>query len=120
MNKTMKQHLTTVVTAIVNEDSAAAKEAFREYVSLKTQAILLGEEDKNDEEVDKDIKDLEKDEEKEEEAKKKGSKKDEEKAEKDEKKDLKKLKKDQMKDEKEEKDVCPKCHCDPCKCKDKM
>lgn len=108
MNKIMKRHLTSVVTAIVNEDSVAAKEAFREYVSLKTQAILLGEESKSDEEVDKDVECLEKDEAKESKAKKSGSKKKEDDDEEDEKKDIKKLKKDQKKDvkseEKEDKD----------------
>lgn len=59
MNKILKQHLTSVVTATVNEDAVAAKEAFREYISLKTQSILLGEEeDKNDEAVDKDLDDV--------------------------------------------------------------
>ena len=101
MNKIMKQHLTTVVTAIVNEDSAAAKEAFKEYVSLKTQAILLGETDKED--VDKDLDDDEKDEKKDAKDTKKTKKDafkdlddvdDEEKDEKKAEKDTKKAKKD--------------------------
>jgi hypothetical protein len=89
MNKKMKEHLTTVVTAIVNEDSGSCKDAFKEYVSLKTQSILLGETSKDDEKVDKDLEKVEK--------------------------DVKKAKKDQKKDEEDE-DVCEKCHCDPCEC----
>lgn len=114
MNKQMKQHLTTVVTAIVNEDTVAAKEAFREYVSLKTQAILLGEESEDDKKVDKDLEDVEDDEKKEKKDLKKAEK-DEDKAE----KDTKKAKKDQKKDVEDEDKECPKCHCNPCKCKDK-
>jgi ABC-type phosphate transport system substrate-binding protein len=107
MNKQMKQHLTTVVTAIVNEDTAGAKEAFREYVSLKTQAILLGEESKDDEEVDKDLDKDEKD--------VKDDEKDSKKVVKDVKKtekDVKKTKKDQKKDE----EKCEECGKMPCTC----
>lgn len=112
MNKQMKAHLTTVVTAIVNEDTTAAKEAFREYVSLKTQAILLGEADRDDEEVDEDLDEVAADEKK--------TKKDTKKVEKDEDKEdkaVKKTKKAQKKDEDDEDNMCAKCHCDPCKCK---
>ena len=98
MNKQMKQHLTTVVTSIVNEDTAAAKQAFHEYLSLKTQQIL-GEESKDDEEVDADLDKAEKDEEEVEKDTKKL-----EKDEKEEKKDIKKAKKDQKKDVKDEED----------------
>jgi Skp family chaperone for outer membrane proteins len=97
MNAKMKQHLTAVVTAIVNEDSATAKEAFHKYASLKTKAILLGEESKDDEEVDADIDEDEKDVDEDE--------KDEEKESKDlkkTKKDLAKTKKDQKKDVEDE------------------
>lgn len=55
MTKQMKQYLETVVTSIVNEDTAAAKEAFHEYLRLKTQAIL-GEKEDCDEECEDDKK----------------------------------------------------------------
>jgi hypothetical protein len=97
MNKKMKQHLEAVVASLVNEDAAAAKEAFHDYISLKTQSILLGEETEDDKEVDKDLDDEEEDD--------KEVEKDLKKAEKDEKKaekDVKKSKKDQKKDVKDE------------------
>jgi hypothetical protein len=52
MNKEMKQYLETVVTSVVNEDSAAAKAAFHEYLRLKTQDILgeAKDEEKDEEE----------------------------------------------------------------------
>lgn len=50
MNKQMKLQLESVVNAIVNEDTEAAKEAFHEYLRAKTQSILLGE--KSDEECE--------------------------------------------------------------------
>ena len=43
MNKQMKQHLEAVVEAIIFDDAAAAKDAFHNYLSLKTQSILVGE-----------------------------------------------------------------------------
>ena len=43
MNKQMKQHLEAVVEAIIFDDGAAAKDAFHNYLSLKTQSILVGE-----------------------------------------------------------------------------
>lgn len=54
MNKQMKQHLEAVVEAIIFSDGAAAKDAFHNYLSLKTQAILVGEseEDKKDDKSD--------------------------------------------------------------------
>lgn len=45
MNKEMKQYLETVVTSIVNEDTAAAKGAFKEYLRLKTRAVLSEKEE---------------------------------------------------------------------------
>ena len=64
MNKQMKQHLEAVVEAIIFDDAAAAKDAFHNYLSLKTQSILVGEacedeeceddkEDKEDKKSDK-------------------------------------------------------------------
>ena len=65
MNKQMKQHLEAVVEAIIFDDGAAAKDAFHNYLSLKTQSILVGEacedeeceddkeDDKEDEKSDK-------------------------------------------------------------------
>jgi hypothetical protein len=87
MNKQMKLQLESVVNAIVNEDTAGAKEAFHEYLRAKTQEILLGEaseEDCADEDMEDDKKvdkDLEKDF-----------------------KDMKKTKKDQEKDDMDDKD----------------
>ena len=61
MNKQMKQHLEAVVEAIIFDDAAAAKDAFHNYLSLKTQSILVGEacedeeceDDKSDDKEDK-------------------------------------------------------------------
>lgn len=61
MNKQMKQHLEAVVEAIIFDDAAAAKDAFHNYLSLKTQSILVGEacedeeceDDKEDDKEDK-------------------------------------------------------------------
>ena len=50
MTKEMKQYLETVVTSIVNEDAAAAKEAFHEYLRLKTQEVLGEKADKDEDE----------------------------------------------------------------------
>jgi hypothetical protein len=71
MNKQMKQHLESVVDALVEQDTAAAKEAFHSYLRLKSQAILMGEaadesddeddEKKDDKKVDKDLKKVDKD-----------------------------------------------------------
>ena len=55
MTKEMKQYLETVVTSIVNEDSDAAKDAFHQYLRLKTQSIL-GEKEECDEECEDDKK----------------------------------------------------------------
>ncbi len=49
MNKEMKQHLENVVVSIVNEDTQAAKEAFHEYLRMKTQEVLGEKEEKEDE-----------------------------------------------------------------------
>lgn len=49
MTKEMKQYLETVVTSIVNEDTAGAKEAFHEYLRLKTQVVLGEKEESEDE-----------------------------------------------------------------------
>ena len=75
MNKQMKKHLEAVVESIIFDDANAAKDAFHNYLSLKTQAILVGEsadeeeveddaedkkdksEDKSDKECDKECKD---------------------------------------------------------------
>lgn len=56
MNKQMKQHLDAVIDALVESDTAAAKDAFHDYLRLKTQAILIGESVESEEE-DKDDKD---------------------------------------------------------------
>jgi hypothetical protein len=61
MNKQMKQHLEAVIEALVEQDSAAAKAAFHDYLRLKSQSILLGEsveseEDDNDDKEDKEEK----------------------------------------------------------------
>jgi hypothetical protein len=67
MNKQMKQHLEAVVGALVEQDSAAAKAAFHDYLRLKSQSILLGEADdeekdeKDDKKEDKDDKSDDKD-----------------------------------------------------------
>lgn len=66
MNKQMKQYLETVIDAIVESDAEASKTAFSQYVRVKSQAILLGEEaddedDKEDKKVDNDLKDVEDD-----------------------------------------------------------
>ena len=50
MNKEMKQYLETVVTSIVNEDTAAAKGAFHEYLRMKTQDILGEKKEEADDE----------------------------------------------------------------------
>ncbi len=60
MTKQMKKHLEAVVEAIIFDDAAAAKDAFHNYLSLKTQSILVGEaaecEDGEDESEKKDEK----------------------------------------------------------------
>lgn len=55
MNKQMKQHLDAVIDALVESDTAAAKDAFHDYLRLKTQAILIGESVESEED-DKDDK----------------------------------------------------------------
>ena len=53
MNKKMKQHLEAVVEAVIFSNTEAATAAFHDYISLKTQSILLGEaEECEDEECD--------------------------------------------------------------------
>ncbi|TFH08169.1 MAG: hypothetical protein E4H14_06930 [Candidatus Thorarchaeota archaeon] len=54
MNAEMKKHLEAVVVAIANEQAGDAKSAFSQYLRLKTQAILLGEEEDADDKDDKD------------------------------------------------------------------
>lgn len=57
MNKQMKQHLEAVVTALVEQDNAAATTAFHEYLRVKSQAILVGEAaEEDDEDEDKEPK----------------------------------------------------------------
>lgn len=85
MNKQMKLQLESVIDAIVEGDTDAAKAAFHEYLRVKTQHILIGESD--DEECDDD---MEKDD------------KDEQDDEKEEKEDKKEDKKDKKKDEKDD------------------
>lgn len=52
MTKQMKKHLEAVVEAIIFDDAAAAKDAFHNYLSLKTQSILVGESAEGDESED--------------------------------------------------------------------
>lgn len=56
MNKQMKQSLEAVVTALVEQNTDAATEAFHTYLRLKSQAILVGEaaDPEEDEDEDKD------------------------------------------------------------------
>lgn len=98
MNKQMKQHLEAVVEAIIFSDGAAAKDAFHNYLSLKTQSILLGEEAESDEDKE-DKKDEDKSDDKE-------DKKDEDKKDDEDKSDDKKDKKNPFakKDKKDEGD----------------
>lgn len=100
MNKQMKQHLEAVVEAIIFSDGAAAKDAFHNYLSLKTQSILLGEEAESDE--DKEDKKDDEDKSDDKEDKKDEDKKDEDKS--DDKKDKKNpfAKKDKKDDEGDE------------------
>lgn len=98
MNKQMKQHLEAVVEAIIFDDAAAAKDAFHNYLSLKTQSILVGEacedeECEDDKSDDKDDKSDDKEDKKED---KKSDKKD------DKSDDKKSDKKDDKKDEGDE------------------
>ena len=48
MNKEMKKYLETVVESIIFSDNDAATAAFHDYISKKTQSILLGESDDED------------------------------------------------------------------------
>lgn len=43
MNKQLKQHLEAVVTSIIEQDTAAGKQAFHDYLRLKSKQILMGE-----------------------------------------------------------------------------
>lgn len=52
MNKQMKQLLETVVSALVEGDSPTAKEAFHEYLRLKSQDLLIGESVESEEDSD--------------------------------------------------------------------
>lgn len=54
MNKQMKLQLESVVTSIVEGDTAAAKSSFHEYLRAKTQEILLGEKEDCDDDMDDD------------------------------------------------------------------
>lgn len=54
MNKQMKQHLEAVISALVEQDTTAAKAAFHDYLRLKSQALLLGESVESEEENEKD------------------------------------------------------------------
>lgn len=96
MNKQMKQHLEAVVEAIIFDDAAAAKDAFHNYLSLKTKSIMVGE-SAEDESEDEDKKDKKKSDESEDEDKKEDKKSDD-------KKDKKKSddKKEDKKDEGDE------------------
>jgi hypothetical protein len=101
MNKQLKQHLEAVVTAIINEDAAAAKDAFHSYLSIKTQHILVGEAECDDEECP--MNDDESDEKKDEDDKSDDKKEDKgEKADKADKKDKKDDKKDDDKEDDKE------------------
>ena len=76
MNKQMKQHLEAVVESIIFDDAAAAKDAFHQYLSMKTQSILVGEsKDEADDECDDECTD-DKSEDKSEDKKSKKDKKD--------------------------------------------
>lgn len=55
MTNDMKKHLEAVVEAVIFENGDAAKEAFHEYLTLKTKSILFAEaEDKEEDKEDKD------------------------------------------------------------------
>jgi hypothetical protein len=102
MTPEMKKHLEAVVVAIANEQSADAKAEFSKYLRLKTQSILLGEKEHDDEEDKKEVcpdckcDPCECDD-------KKKDKKDDKK---DEKKDAKEDKKDEKKDDDEDEEKC--------------
>lgn len=98
MNKQMKQHLEAVVEAIIFDDAAAAKDAFHNYLSLKTQSILVGEacEDEECEDDKSDDKDDKSDDKEDKKDDKKSDKKD------DKSDDKKSDKKDDKKDEGDE------------------
>lgn len=99
MNKQMKQHLEAVVEAIIFDDAAAAKDAFHNYLSLKTQSILVGEacEDEECEDDKSDDKEEDKSDDKEDKKEDKKSDKKEDKSD-----DKKSDKKDDKKDEGDE------------------
>lgn len=77
MNKEMKKHLETVVESIIFSDNDAATAAFHDYISKKTQSILLGESD--DEDCDEEDCDDKEDEDKDDKKSKKPKKEDEDK-----------------------------------------
>lgn len=83
MNAEMKKHLEAVVVAIANEQAGDAKTAFSKYLRLKTQAILIGEDEDMDDDKDEDKKE-DKDEDKKDKKEDKDDDKDEDKDEKDE------------------------------------
>ena len=91
MNKQMKKHLEAVVEAIIFDDAAAAKDAFHNYLSMKTQSILVGEsaecDDSEDESEMKDEKKSDEEDSKKKDDKSTNEKKDDKKS--DEKKDKK-------------------------------
>lgn len=79
MNKEMKKHLETVVESIIFSDNDAATAAFHDYISKKTQSILLGEsddEDCDDEDCDDEKKDKDEDDDKDDKKSKKPKKED--------------------------------------------
>lgn len=76
MNKQMKQHLESVIEALVEQDTTAAKTAFHEYLRLKSQSILMGESVESEEDDDSND---EKDDEEDESDEKKDDKKDDKK-----------------------------------------
>lgn len=79
----MRKNLEAVINAIVTEDTTAASSAFHDYLRLKTQSILMTENDDEDEDEDKDS---DEDEDEDEDDKKPAFLKNKKKSEKDEKK----------------------------------
>lgn len=95
MTPEMKKHLEAVVVAIANEQTSDAKSEFSKYLRLKTQSILLGEEE-HEEKKDEDKSEEKKDEEKKDDDKKSDEKKE----------DKKEEKKDEKKDADEDEEKC--------------
>lgn len=101
MNKQMKQNLETVLDAIVENNTAAAKAAFHEYLRAKTHSILLGEAEEKCEECGMMKCECDEEDEKDDKKKDKKEKKVDDAIEKVE-KDVKKTKKAQAEDEKDD------------------